>query len=297
MTIVNWFSPMPPAKTEIAHHSARILAALRQRLEVSVWTAQGRLEQEVERLAPIHEYDPQWPPWRELNRADLNIYNIGNNCDFHGAIWQVSRQAPGVVILHDGCVQHFFAGFFLNRMRDLAAYEREMSRIYGPAACAMVADYLAGRCSTDEVASSFPLTQLAIENCLGVVVHSPILFDAVKELTSAPVLYAPLPYPAASTLETLKEERWKTLADRIQQQPQPAEQSGSDQPAALPACCFRLYRRPKPETRSDYRSSRRASGAAPIPAGRLWPGVGSGPCLEICGTIRLGIERAASRIC
>lgn len=210
MTRINWFSPMPPAKTEIAQHSARILAALRQSLEVSVWAAQERVTAEVETIAPVHRYDPQSPPWRELNRADLNVYNIGNNGEFHAGIWQVSRQMPGITILHDERLQQLFANFFLNRVRDFSTYKREMSRIYGPSGSAAAADYLAGRCRIDQLVERFPLTQLAIENALGVVVHTRAVFDVVKKLTSAPALYAPLPYPAASSRE---EEQWKTIRE------------------------------------------------------------------------------------
>jgi len=39
---LNWFSPLAPARSEIAHYTARTVAALRGHAEVTLWTDQAK---------------------------------------------------------------------------------------------------------------------------------------------------------------------------------------------------------------------------------------------------------------
>ncbi len=91
---VNWFSPLPPARTDIAGFTARILPVLRERVELRLWTEQKEWTPHIQTFAPVHCYDSEQPPWPRLQAGDISIYNIGNNCDYHAGIWQVSRQMP-----------------------------------------------------------------------------------------------------------------------------------------------------------------------------------------------------------
>src|SRR4051812_20035917 len=101
---LHWFSPLPPAKTDIAHYTARILPDLRAEIEVVLWVDQQEWDSALEAYATIRRYDPQQMPWTELNCDDVCIYHIGNNPFFHGPIWMVSRLHPGIVVLHDWCL-------------------------------------------------------------------------------------------------------------------------------------------------------------------------------------------------
>src|SRR5256712_349962 len=96
---LNWFSPLPPAATDIAHFTTRVLPALSSRAEVTLWTvsearasARAPIEPALSRLADIRTFDPHNIKWADLNRADACIYNIGNNPIFHGAIWELARR-------------------------------------------------------------------------------------------------------------------------------------------------------------------------------------------------------------
>jgi glycosyltransferase involved in cell wall biosynthesis len=213
---VNWFSPIPPAETEIAHHTARIARSLAAHMDLELWTDDARSDQRLERIAPVRRWTPSSPPWPELHAGDLNIYNIGNNFVFHQTIWELSRQMPGVVILHDTCLQHLFAEYFLQHRRDKDAYEECMARFYGPAGLNMGRTYAAGAYSTEAIAMKYPLTELAIENSLGVIAHSRPAFEDLRRITSAPTLYADLPY-AASPKDI--RERWKATASNASRPP------------------------------------------------------------------------------
>jgi glycosyltransferase involved in cell wall biosynthesis len=78
---VGFFSPLPPSPTGVADYSAVLLEALRKH---------GRVEVDAE-------------------RSDLSLYHIGNN-HLHCAIYQRALAQPGVAVLHDAVLHHFFLG-------------------------------------------------------------------------------------------------------------------------------------------------------------------------------------------
>lgn len=80
-----FFSPLPPARTGVADYAASLLAGLRKLGSVEV-------------NAP----------------ADVNLYHLGNN-QLHREIYAKALARPGVVVLHDAVLHHFFLGFLEER--------------------------------------------------------------------------------------------------------------------------------------------------------------------------------------
>lgn len=80
---VGFFSPLPPARTGVADYSAALLSVLRRCGEVQT--------------APRH--------------SDVNLYHLGNS-RIHRPIYDRALREPGVVVLHDAVLQHFFLGSF-----------------------------------------------------------------------------------------------------------------------------------------------------------------------------------------
>ena len=127
---LNWFSPLPPARTEIANHTLRTLPALCSLADVTLWTEQKAWDPQLGKFAEIRSFKPGRLPWDDLNRADISIYNLGNNPLFHVGAWQTSRQHPGVVVLHDFRMYHFFDDIYRVRL-NREAYLAVMERYYG----------------------------------------------------------------------------------------------------------------------------------------------------------------------
>jgi glycosyltransferase involved in cell wall biosynthesis len=96
---IHWFSPLPPARTDIAQYTVRILPALRARAEVTLWTSQSEWPAELQEYAAIRRFDPGDFPG--LPEGDTAFFNIGNSSMFHRDIWQVCREHPGIAVLHD----------------------------------------------------------------------------------------------------------------------------------------------------------------------------------------------------
>jgi glycosyltransferase involved in cell wall biosynthesis len=77
---VGFFAPLPPARTGVADYAEALLGALRKHGDVKIGEAGG-----------------------------VALYHIGNN-QLHGAIYDRALAHPGVVVLHDAVLQHFFLG-------------------------------------------------------------------------------------------------------------------------------------------------------------------------------------------
>jgi len=196
---INWFSPLPPAATDIAHYTARVLPALSAISEVTLWTTRRHWAKSLERFAEVRRYGLDRLPWTELNRADMTFYHIGNNPRFHWPIWHVSKAHPGVVVLHDLRMHHFFDGIYRLQYQSLDMYLEMMERHYGEAALTDAKEcYTTNGRNIDYMAEHYPLTELALGNPLGVMVHTSEGLATLQAKAEWPVAYAPLPYPAGA---------------------------------------------------------------------------------------------------
>lgn len=166
---LNWFSPLPPAKSGIAVDFFRtIMPALATRADVTLWTDQNEWARSLENHARVRTFGLNDMPWVELNRADVTFFNLGNNHLFHGTIWEVSRRLAGVTILHDLRLDEFFLNW---RPAGLSSGNR----------AAVFAEQ-----STD-------LT-FALENSLGVVVHTSDAYERLNALNRWIVSHIPLAF-------------------------------------------------------------------------------------------------------
>ena len=202
---INWFSPLPPAKTDVAHYTGRILPALNQFADITLWTDQLEYKKEIEMYGRVRVYDHNSFPWRDLNLAELSIFNIGNHPIFHKSIWQVSQQHPGLVILHDFRLQHLFGGLYKEKYENREDYLTKMKHYYGEDGYQAGKIFWEGGCSTEYMAEHYPLTYLALENALGVIVHSKVTFDTLARKRYWPLAYFPLPYPPTQALKEIKQ--------------------------------------------------------------------------------------------
>ena len=194
---LNWFSPLPPAKSGIADYTRQLLPSLTTAADIALWTDQEHWDPALEACAEVHAYRLQEMPWAEINRATMSVFHIGNNHRFHGPIWQVSHRHAGLVVLHDVALQQFFAGLFREQWHDRAGYLELMERFYGATGRQDGEDFWAGRLTIEYMAEQYRLTQYAMAPALGVLVHNQRSYDELKHDSPCPLSYAPLPYPIA----------------------------------------------------------------------------------------------------
>ena len=214
---LNWFSPLPPSATDIAHFTTRVAPALAARAQLALWTNEAKVDQKVKNLATLRPFRLDRMKWADLNRADACLYNMGNNPLFHGAIWQLAREHAGIVILHDTRLHHFFDGLYRVQSRNLAAYQAVMEFYYGDEGRRDAADcFLNEARNINEMAEKYPLTEHALENSLAIVVHTRQAFAELGQNQARPVAYLPLPFAAPPSKQARFREPSKSgIADQL----------------------------------------------------------------------------------
>jgi glycosyltransferase involved in cell wall biosynthesis len=183
---IAWFTPFS-TNSAIGRYSQSITNKLIDYCEVDLWSS------EKSNLLPtelkIFHYQGSEDLSAKLRGYDFIIYNMGNNLAFHKDIYEVSNKVKGIVILHDYVMQHFFAAYY-QFIRNKQAYIEEMERLYGIRGRDIAIDSINNKrkpfWETDEV-SEYPFFEKAIENAIGVIVHSGFCAEKVKQKFLGPI--------------------------------------------------------------------------------------------------------------
>ena len=182
--IVGYFSPMPPAATGVADYSAELLPHLQA-------------------IGPVSVNQP----------GDVNVYHIGNNA-LHREIYHRALAEPGVVVLHDAVLQHFFLG------TDEVRYVDEFVFNYGEWSRGQAQELWAqrARSGADARYFAYPMLRRVLENARAVVVHNPAAAEIARKHTpdarifEIPHLFVPPQLPDA--VETLQFRQALGIAPR-----------------------------------------------------------------------------------
>ena len=166
---VGFFAPLPPAPTGVADYAAALLHELRKH---------GRVE-------------------IGATNAAVALYHIGNN-HLHRSIYQRALAHPGVVVLHDAVLQHFFLGA-LNQ----TAYTEEFIYNYGEWMRELAGELWRNRArsAADSRYFDFPMLKRIATVSRAVIVHNPAAARAVKrhapgaEVVEIPHLFVPPELP------------------------------------------------------------------------------------------------------
>ena len=199
---LNFFSPVAPVRSDIANFTRLVALALQKLADVTVWTAQPEAPELDDQIA-VQRFDPADMPWPLVQAADLNIYNLGNNATFHRAIFDVARQAPGLMVLHDTRLQHFFARYSETPGADRDFYLDSMGRAYGPDGTNDARAFLAHDMDLDTLVERYPMTLTALDGALAAVMHNEADQMALARQTRTPVFFLPLPFAGPGASEHL----------------------------------------------------------------------------------------------
>lgn len=105
MKRILWFSPVPPAKTDIGNYSARLAPYLSMHFHLQFCVPDELPRTETLPCKLISSLTAE-----EVNSADLCVYHLGNNAQFHSQIFDWALRHPGIVVLHDRAIHEFFLG-------------------------------------------------------------------------------------------------------------------------------------------------------------------------------------------
>jgi glycosyltransferase involved in cell wall biosynthesis len=168
---IGFYSPLPPAPTGVADYCSSLLKALQPLTDVKV-NADG----------------------------DVCLYHLGNN-HLHREIYNRALERPGVVMLHDAVLHHFFLGTL-----DREAYVAEFVFNYGEWSWSQAETLWRDRArsAVDPRYFEYAMLRRIAEISRGVVVHNPGAAAIVRRHTNKDSIFEvphllepPAPLPAA----------------------------------------------------------------------------------------------------
>lgn len=176
-----WFSPLHPAKTDIANFTSDIVRNLRKYCDVTVVHPD-----DVASDGGCDEISSANITHRMLNEFDYCIYNIGNNYRFHGEILDFALYNPGIVILHDRALHELVYMYLCcSHASDWwspdVAYRRTMAACYGVEGARVAEAVSRHRVSARDVAGQFPLYEATLERALGVISHNACFVEEIGQ--------------------------------------------------------------------------------------------------------------------
>ncbi|KAF0095172.1 MAG: putative glycosyl transferase [Puniceicoccaceae bacterium 5H] len=193
-TPLNWFSPLPAHRTDIANYTARVLPALIEEGPVTLWSDLNA-DHTALRGAEVRQFHGLDLPWPPLNYQSPSIYQVGNDGRFHRQIVEVALRQPGVLVLHDLGVHDLLRFYCLEGDGPgKEAYIQLVRRYAGNLAAQEARETLKGERPVEDVVPRYPMFEWLTTGAWGVIVHNPENLDRVAASTRAPVWAAPLPY-------------------------------------------------------------------------------------------------------
>ncbi len=176
-------TPLPPARTGVAHYSSLLLPALERAILGLPPTAN--------RQPPTVDALDDWTT-RGLDEYDAVIYQLGNN-PFHEAIYAEAMKRPGVVVLHDLVLHHLIVEMTLAR-GDADAYVAALEANHGPAGAAWARGRAAGLHS--EMGNFLlPASVDVARRARSVIVHNRYAHDCLRSFgVATPIHVVPHPY-------------------------------------------------------------------------------------------------------
>ncbi len=143
-----YFSPLPPARTGVADYAETLLRALRKHGAVEL----------------------------DAPDADVDLYQLGNN-QLHRGIYARALAKPGVVVLHDAVLQHFFLGSLTQEQ-----YIAEFIYNYGEWSRDLAAQLWMNRAASGAGVEYFryPMLRRIAETSRAIVVHNPAAAAMVR---------------------------------------------------------------------------------------------------------------------
>jgi glycosyltransferase involved in cell wall biosynthesis len=185
---VAFVTPMEE-RSAIAEVSLRVIQAVRHRWDIDIWYP--ACDRPRYTAVPTSPFVHGKKVARELASYDLVVFVLGNS-PYHVEILAAARLVSGLVVMHDLSLIHLLAAYDDEHQVDLL---ESVARLCGPPAAAIALDdyRLKPGGSLTDLAGLLPMTQVAMQNSLGVITHSHYAAEAISGQTAGLIAVAPLP--------------------------------------------------------------------------------------------------------
>jgi glycosyltransferase involved in cell wall biosynthesis len=161
-----YVSPLPPAKSGIADYSAELISELSRHYSIDVIVDQDDAVSEPYIIANCNIRSVQYFEGHSA-QYDRILYHFGNSA-FHGHMFQLLNDYPGVVVLHDFFISGVVAHIDVATSQYPGVWSQELHKSGGWPAVYM--RYHAK--DTADVVYKYPCNISVLQNSMGVIVHS-----------------------------------------------------------------------------------------------------------------------------
>lgn len=181
---VAYFSPLSPMKSGIANYSEELLPFLSKYMEIDVFI--DDYEVAVSSQCRIYRHK-LFEAKNGADKYDIIIYQLGNSSDYHSYMYDYLFKYPGLVVLHDYVMHHFYLGITLGK-GDAATYSQVMSYSHGPQGLEFANRVIQGNYINNDEFFNYPLNKKIIDSSLGIIAHSAYVKRLIERLdVSTPV--------------------------------------------------------------------------------------------------------------
>ena len=186
---IAYFSPLPPTKSGISDYSRDLLPFLAELADITLFVDNPELV--LDELRDKYEVIPCSDYPSIHHHFDLPLYHLGNS-RFHKNIYQTFTRFPGVVVLHDYLLHHFFSD--QQAWGNIARYQRELGYCNGLEGTNFGWQRILGEADHDMF--YYPLNGRVFDLGLGLIAHSQFVANKVNEKQpKLPVVHIPQPMP------------------------------------------------------------------------------------------------------
>ncbi|MFZ1994345.1 MAG: glycosyltransferase family 4 protein, partial [Solirubrobacteraceae bacterium] len=191
---IAWLSPAA-GNSGIVEFSRQVLPAVGRYAEPELWSHGA--PQGPPPGIPVVDYASDPEALGRLASYDAVVYHLGNHLAFHRAEYDASLRVPGVIVLHDRTLHHFFAGYYITYLRRPDLYLARMTALYGErgreVGDAVIAQHGEQAWRTPEEVLEHAFIEDALADALGAVTHSASHAAAVRTRWAGPVVDLPMP--------------------------------------------------------------------------------------------------------
>ena len=186
------FTPVSPVQSALVDHIEGVLPTLAERFDITVVT-DGSYRPTHRMFTEANDQHIPWISYDDFGRGadafDLVIYQLGDEPNIHGYMFDALHRYPGLIFLHDLVLQHAIMGLTLNR-GDPGAYIAEMRYSYGEEGERLAEEVMAGR--GESLFLRYPLVERVLDGSLAVVGYNEYLCSRVESICpDLPVRHIP----------------------------------------------------------------------------------------------------------
>jgi FkbM family methyltransferase len=163
--------------------------------DVTLWSDRPGWDSALERQAAVRLLDPTSAPSYH-GAGSVNIFHIGNNRNWHEEFVAAAQHAPGVVVLHEICLQGLLTEMLRAEPDGVEIHISLMEHLYGFKGKEAAQRFWCGRSSEADLEQEFTVLPAFLQAGLATFTHTHFAQQVVSAWHRGPIGYARLPYAA-----------------------------------------------------------------------------------------------------